>query len=560
MNTGLLGENSQFTLGSVVNTGIETSITAGLTTVVYGGDYADNFSSSFSTSVLQLATADVQTLIGDQYNLKDENGNAIGPKEGSIGHVLTHAVVGCAAAEAQGGDCGAGAAAAGISAIIAGQVKDSGATYEEAQEWADEVTLISGIGAALTGADASDVQIAAGVGTSAYNNNYLHHDEAERRQNIIDALGECDGTGTCTATEVNDLRDELVELNALDAERDARFKMACLDTSSAACAVAFSDLSVAFDSYLPSQQDGTLLEPGIFSEFHSGDIGDLANVMDGAAGVADLYVYYKSDVLKNAYLNALQNIPVEAVTGAIDLASISAAAAAGDETAQQQLVVIGAAIAAAVTDPIGTVEAGYEKMLAQLEEAAALEAAGDWAGAADIIGGISANVTATALTGGVGGAAIKTIRVIPNAPNRVPDVPEGVPYYRVQGGGSGTAVSRDALTVNADGTVSITPGCTGTICVSAGSPDHAGYYISERRPDGNVVVFEVDRATHNQIMEVAVPQRNSAGAPVQIVDETTSGNATSLQLDQVHSQLVTNGSSNGRVLTQQEFLDEFGGN
>lgn len=135
-----------------------------------------------------------------------------------------------------------------------------------------------------------------------------------------------------------------------------------------------------------------------------------------------------------------------------------------------------------------------------------------------------------------------------------------VPYYRVQGGGSGKATSRNALTVNADGSVSITPGCTGSICVSTGSPDHAAYYISERCPDGNVVVFEVDRATHNQIMEQAVPQANNAGRPVQIVDETTSGNSTSLQLDQVYSELMTRGSSNGRVLTQREFLDEFGGN
>jgi hypothetical protein len=142
--------------------------------------------------------------------------------------------------------------------------------------------------------------------------------------------------------------------------------------------------------------------------------------------------------------------------------------------------------------------------------------------------------------------------------NNVPDVPEGVPYFRVQNGGSGTATSRDALTVNADGSLNITPGCTGAICVSAESSDHAVYYLSNRRPGGNVVVYEVDRVTHNQIMEVAVEQAGNSGAPVQIVDPTTSENAISLQLNQVYSALMINGASNSRVLTHQEFLREFG--
>lgn len=147
------------------------------------------------------------------------------------------------------------------------------------------------------------------------------------------------------------------------------------------------------------------------------------------------------------------------------------------------------------------------------------------------------------------------------APNRVdvvPDVPDGVPYYRVQGGGTGNATSAEKLIVNADGTVSIAPGCTGSICVSVGDADHAAYYLSNKRPDGTVVVFEVDRTMHNQIMESAVDQFGNSGAGVKITDKTTPG--TSIELDQVYSELMTSGSSNGRVLTQQEFLDEFSPN
>lgn len=140
----------------------------------------------------------------------------------------------------------------------------------------------------------------------------------------------------------------------------------------------------------------------------------------------------------------------------------------------------------------------------------------------------------------------------------MPDVAEGVPYFRVQGGGSGNATSAEKLIVNSDGTVSIAPGCSGTICVSVGNADHAAYYLSQKRPDGTVVVFEVDRATHNKIMEEAVDQFGSKGAGVQITDKSTPG--TSLQLDQLYSELMTKASSNGRVLTQQEFFNEFGKN
>lgn len=139
----------------------------------------------------------------------------------------------------------------------------------------------------------------------------------------------------------------------------------------------------------------------------------------------------------------------------------------------------------------------------------------------------------------------------------VPVVPEGVPYFRVQGGGLGNATSRNALTVNADGSVSITPGCTGSICVSVSNSDHAAYYLSNKRPDGTVLVFAVDRATHNKIMDAAVDQFGNRGAGVKITDKGTPG--TSIELNQAYSELMLSGSSKGRVVNQKEFLDGFGG-
>lgn len=93
--------------------------------------------------------------------------------------------------------------------------------------------------------------------------------------------------------------------------------------------------------------------------------------------------------------------------------------------------------------------------------------------------------------------------------------------------------------------------------MSVGNADHSVYYLSNKRPDGSVVVFEVDRATHNRIMESAVDQFGNSGAGVKITDKGTPG--TSIELNRAYSEIMTSGSSNGRMLTQREFLNEFGG-
>lgn len=46
-----------------------------------------------------------------------------------------------------------------------------------------------------------------------------------------------------------------------------------------------------------------------------------------------------------------------------------------------------------------------------------------------------------------------------------------------------------------------------------GSADHASYFLTNKRPDGSVVVFEVDAGLHKQIMDSAIPQRPVPGVP-----------------------------------------------
>lgn len=141
--------------------------------------------------------------------------------------------------------------------------------------------------------------------------------------------------------------------------------------------------------------------------------------------------------------------------------------------------------------------------------------------------------------------------------------PSSETYFRVEGGGSGTQTSQNGINVNSDGSVTINSGCSGQLCVSTNGPNHAAYYLTNRRQDGTVVVFEVDAKLHKQIMDTAVPQRPISGVPKdpnapKIVDPTKGQPSVSLELPKVWDELIEKNSSNARILTKEEFLNEFG--
>ncbi|MDX8350525.1 filamentous hemagglutinin N-terminal domain-containing protein [Cognatiyoonia sp. IB215446] len=423
------GFGSQFTVAGFVEAGIDATLTAGLTTAVYDDtDFLDAFGSSLESAAINLAMADLQQGIGDGV----EAGFF---EEGDFEHALLHGVVGCAAGEALGGSCGSGAAAGIAQSVFAGIAKDFAPDETDGESYAawrasftNRAELVGATAGFLTsGGVAENVSGGGSIAKSGFLNNYLYHDEAVRRQAANERLWACQSSGECSAEEIAQLWDTIQELNALDAERDRQFKMACLDMASAACAIAFADLSAAHESFAVHIRAGTLDSRLLFSEYtHGGIHTGIQQETDGRLGVGDLFAAYKSEVLQNAYFDALQQIPVDAVTGTIDLASITAAAVAGDETAQQQLELIGQSIWAAVTDPVGTVQAGYEDVVAKLDEARALEEAGDWHGAAQILGDLSATVTVTTASAGTAGVALKALNAVPGLPNRV--LPEGSPY------------------------------------------------------------------------------------------------------------------------------------
>lgn len=111
-------------------------------------------------------------------------------------------------------------------------------------------------------------------------------------------------------------------------------------------------------------------------------------------------------------------MPIDTARGLVDLGKITASATLRDETAQQQLSLIGAAMWSAVKDPYGAVKAGFEAIDAQLDEAARLEAAGDWQAASEIYGQVWAEYAYAVAGVGTGGAsvgvlAIKGVRLLP---------------------------------------------------------------------------------------------------------------------------------------------------
>lgn len=144
--------------------------------------------------------------------------------------------------------------------------------------------------------------------------------------------------------------------------------------------------------------------------------------------------------------------------------------------------------------------------------------------------------------------------------NKPPVTPRTETYYRVEGGGYGNKTSQNRILVNQDGTIKMNPECTGQLCVSTNGPDHARYYLSEKRPGGQVVVFDLDAKVHNDIMKNAVPQKQARQYPnpnaPKITDKNTPG--VSIELPDVWKTILEKASSNGRVMTQDEFFKEFG--
>lgn len=118
-----------------------------------------------------------------------------------------------------------------------------------------------------------------------------------------------------------------------------------------------------------------------------------------------------------------------------------------------------------------------------------------------------------------------------------------VKYYRVQGGGSGSATSRELLVLEPNGNMSFADK-TKELYFSTDNIDHAAYYVNgtgtningkvitktpANRPNGTIVEFEVPKWLDDKLKQDAIPQHKSGSNTLnnnspQIVDYNQPGN------------------------------------
>ena len=174
-NTGLLG-GEQLTAANVLERAFDGAISSGLSSAVYGTDFKTGLRNSVIRNVVALGLADVQAKIGGVFN--DANGDSINGGEGSFGHIALHAIAGCAAAEASGADCGAGAAGAVVQAVYSGSLSGTGLSDEQQIKRAQLYGSLAGY--IFSGGKGENVGIASSIAASGIaNNRQLHRSEAE---------------------------------------------------------------------------------------------------------------------------------------------------------------------------------------------------------------------------------------------------------------------------------------------------------------------------------------------------------------------------------------------
>jgi hypothetical protein len=111
--------------------------------------------------------------------------------------------------------------------------------------------MMAGIAAAITGGDASAINLAAAAGGNAAANNYLNHTENKARLAAADLCAEGD-------EEACKQRDTLV---AMDKRRDEELKQACQgNPNSADCKVETDRMRSYLATYFPPQKDGVVVK------------------------------------------------------------------------------------------------------------------------------------------------------------------------------------------------------------------------------------------------------------------------------------------------------------
>ena len=171
----------ELTFAKIMQGALDGAISSGVNSAIYGTDFMDGLSASVLQTVVNLTLADVQFEIGELFK-KGANGG-----EGSLGHALLHGLAGCAAAEAQGADCAAGAAGAVAQSVYSGTLQGTALTLEQQQNRAEIMGAVAGY--IFSGGEPNNIGIAGAIARSGMRNNrQLHTSEIEALKEYAQSL------------------------------------------------------------------------------------------------------------------------------------------------------------------------------------------------------------------------------------------------------------------------------------------------------------------------------------------------------------------------------------
>jgi filamentous hemagglutinin family protein len=226
----------------------------------------NTLANSLKGALINTGTAQGANAIGD--GLVNNNLN-------NFTHKLAHAVLGCAGAEASGGDCRSGAVGAVVGELAAEYINPTGdpALKDKTIAFAKTLAAVAGVITGGGGDNAAAVNTAATAGANAAENNYLKHSQWTK---LAEKLNSCQSEAECAAVRK--------EFAALSAKQDAELNKACEDINSAACR-----------SQLAEVQAGTLKQKelanvGKLPDYYlaGSDLNASANLISKKAILADV--------------------------------------------------------------------------------------------------------------------------------------------------------------------------------------------------------------------------------------------------------------------------------
>jgi hypothetical protein len=201
-------------------------------TAINGGSFEENLREGIKGALLDTVAAQGANAIGDL-----TADGALDDFTNKVAHAIAGCVVGVARADSASG-CGAGALGAAIGELAA-------EAYGRRDDTVQFAALVSGLAVAVTGGDASQINIGSQAGGNAAANNYLNHPDAVRTRQLAETC-----KTQCTPTQ----REELAELITKD-KNTTQALNACAGDNSTLCNGVREDFRNAAASFMPSDDD-----------------------------------------------------------------------------------------------------------------------------------------------------------------------------------------------------------------------------------------------------------------------------------------------------------------